>query len=76
MRLSTKSMKPNNLLKWTALLIRFRKKNAMKCRKKTVKHQLEAKKYTITEETMTNSEVQVILIDNEADLLKVQTDPT
>ena len=25
---------------------------------------------------MTNSEVQVILIDNEADLLKVQTDTT
>ena len=43
---------------------------------KTVKHQLEAKKYSITEETTTNSEVQVILIDNEADLLKVQTDPT
>ena len=39
---------------------------------KTVKHQLEAKKYTITEETMTNLGVQVILIDNEADLLKVQ----
>ena len=48
----------------------------MKCHMKTVKHQLEAKKYTITEETMTNSEVQVILIDNEADLLKVQTDQT
>ena len=43
---------------------------------KTVKHQLEAKKYTITEETMTNSEVQVVVIDNEADLLKVQTDPS
>ena len=43
---------------------------------KTVKHQLEAKKYTIIEETMTNSELQVILVDNETDLLKVQTDPT
>ena len=48
----------------------------MKCHMKIVKHQLEAKKYTITEETMTNSEVQVILIDNEADLLKAQTDQT
>ena len=56
--------------------IRFRKENAMKHNTKTVKHQLEAKKYTITEETITNSELQVILVDSEADLLKVQTDPT
>ena len=34
---------------------------------KTVKHQLEAKKYTITEESTEKTEVQVILI--EADLL-------
>ena len=40
--------------------IKFRKENAMKHHMKTVKHQLEAKKYTITEETTTNSEVQVI----------------
>ena len=50
--------------------IRFRKGNAMKHHMKTVKHQLEAKKYTITEEAMANSEIQVILVDNEADLLK------
>ena len=56
--------------------IRFRKENAMKHHMETVKHQLEAKKYTITEEKTTNSEEQMILIDNEADLLKVQTDPT
>ena len=39
----------------------------MKCHMKTVKHQLEAKKYLITEESMEKTEVQVILI--EADLL-------
>ena len=39
----------------------------MKCRMKTVKHQLEAKKYTITKESTEKTEVQVILI--EADLL-------
>ena len=47
--------------------IKFRKKTAMKCHMKTVKHQLEAKKYLITEESMEKTEVQVILI--EADLL-------
>ena len=47
--------------------IKFRKGTAMKCHLKTVKHQLEAKKYTITEESMEKTEVQVILI--EADLL-------
>ena len=39
----------------------------MKLHMKTVKHQLEAKKYTITEELTENTEVQVTLI--EADLL-------
>ena len=39
----------------------------MKHHMKTVKHQLEAKKYLITEESMEKTEVQVILI--EADLL-------
>ena len=38
----------------------------MKCHMKTVKHQLEAKKYLITDESMEKTEVQVILI--EADL--------
>ena len=39
---------------------------------KTIKHQLETKKYTIAEESMEKSEVQVILI--EADLLnEIQT---
>ena len=38
----------------------------MKHHMKTVNHQLEAKKYTITEESMKKTEVQVILI--EADL--------
>ena len=47
--------------------IKFRKETAMKCHMKTVKHQLEAKKYLITEESMEKTEVQVILI--EADLL-------
>ena len=52
--------------------IKFRKENAMKHHMKTVKHQLEAKKYTITEELMEKTEVQVILI--EADLLsEIQT---
>ena len=51
---------------------KFRKENAMKCHMKTVKHQLEAKKYTITEESTEKTEVQVILI--EADLLnEIQT---
>ena len=39
----------------------------MKCHVKTVKHQLEARKYTITEESTEKTEVQVILI--ETDLL-------
>ena len=39
----------------------------MKHHMKTVKHQLEAKKYLITDESMEKTEVQVILI--EADLL-------
>ena len=47
--------------------IKFRKETAMKRHMKTVKHQLEAKKYTITEESTEKMEVQVILI--EADLL-------
>ena len=51
---------------WTSG-IKFREETAMKCHMKTVKHQLEAKKYTITEESMEKTEVQVILI--EADLL-------
>ena len=39
----------------------------MKLHMKTVKHQLEAKKYLITEESTEKTEVQVILI--ETDLL-------
>ena len=39
---------------------------------KTVKHQLEAKKFTISEESTENTEVQVILI--EADLLNETTE--
>ena len=47
----------------------------MKYHMKTVKHQLEAKKYLITEESMEKTEVQVILI--EADLLnEIQTKNT
>ena len=46
----------------------------MKCHMKTVKHQLEAKKYSITDE-LKKTEVQVILI--EADLLnEIQTENT
>ena len=52
--------------------IKFRKENVMKHHMKTVKYQLEAKKYTITEESTEKTEVQVILI--EADLLnEIQT---
>ena len=47
--------------------IMFRKETAMKHHIKTVKHQLEAKKYTITEESIEKKKVQGILI--EADLL-------
>ena len=47
--------------------IKSRKETAMKRHIKTVKHQLEAKKYIITEESIEKTEVQVILI--EADLL-------
>ena len=51
--------------------IKFRKETAMKHHMKTVKHQLEAKKYSITDESK-KTEVQVILI--EADLLnEIQT---
>ena len=50
--------------------IKFRKETAMKCHMKTVKHQLEAKKYTITDEL---KKTEVILI--EADLLsEIQTE--
>ena len=47
--------------------IKFRKETAMKHHMKTVKHQLEAKKYLTTEESVEKTEVQGILI--EADLL-------
>ena len=47
--------------------IKFRKETAMKYHMKTVKHQLEAKKYLITEESVEKTEVKVILI--EANLL-------
>ena len=54
--------------------IKFRKETAMKCHMKTVKHQLEAKKYSITDESK-KIEVQVILI--EAELLnEIQTENT
>ena len=54
--------------------IKFRKEAAMKRHMKTVKHQLEAKKYSITDESK-KIEVQVILI--EADLLnEIQTENT
>ena len=46
--------------------IKFKKETAMKHHMKTVKHQLKAKKYSITDESE-KTEVQVILI--EADLL-------
>ena len=52
--------------------IKFRKETAMKHHMKTVKHQLEAKKYSITDESK-KTELQVILI--EADLLnEIQTE--
>ena len=47
--------------------IKFRKETAMKHHMKTVKHQVEAKKYLITGKSMEKTEVQVIL--TEADLL-------
>ena len=54
--------------------IKFRKETVMKHHMKTVKHQLEAKKYSITDESE-KTEVQVILI--EADLLnEIQTENT
>ena len=54
--------------------IKFRKETARKHHMKTVKHQLEAKKYSITDESK-KTEVQVILI--EADLLnEIQTENT
>ena len=54
--------------------IKFRKETAMKCQMKTLKHQLEGKKYSITDESK-KTEVQVILI--EADLLnEIHTENT
>ena len=44
------------------LWCQVQKDTAMKCHMKTVKHQLEAKKYTITDESTDKTEVQVILI--------------
>ena len=52
--------------------IKFRKETAMKHHMKTIKHQLEAKKFTISEESTENTEVQVILI--EANLLNETTE--
>ena len=48
---------------------------------KTVKHQLEARKFTIPDEEPMDDDVHLILIDQETDLSKLQfqldpTDPT
>ena len=48
--------------------IRFRKEIQMKRHMKTVKHQLEAKKYTIPDEDAAETEVQLILLNPETDM--------
>ena len=47
----------------------------MKRHMKTVKHELEARKFTIPEEEPMNDEVHLILLDPETDLSKLQPDP-
>ena len=57
--------------------IKFRKEAQMKRHMKTVKHELEARKFTIPEEEPMDDDVHLILIDQETDLsqLQFQLDP-
>ena len=61
--------------------IKFRKEAQMKRHMKTVKHELEARKYTIPDEEPMEEDVHLILIDQETDLSQLhfqldRTDPT
>ena len=55
--------------------IKFRKEAQMKRHMKTVKHELEARKFTIPEEEPMDNEVHLILLDPETDLSKLQFQP-
>ena len=57
--------------------IRFRKEAQMKRHMKTVKHELEAKKFIIPDEEPVDDEVHLVLIDQVTDLsqLQIQLDP-
>ena len=52
--------------------IRFRKEAQMKRHMKTVKHELEAKKFIIPDEEPVDDEVHVVLIDQVTDLSQLQ----
>ena len=52
--------------------IKFRKEAQMKRHMKTVKHELEARKFIIPEEEPMDDEVHLIIIDQETDLSKQQ----
>ena len=57
--------------------IRFRKEAQMKRHMKTVKHELEAKKFIIPDEEPVDDEVHIVLIDQATDLsqLQIQLNP-
>ena len=52
--------------------IKFRKEAQMKRHMKTVKHQLEAKKFIIPDEEPVDDEVHLVLIDQATDLSQLQ----
>ena len=58
--------------------IKFRKEAQMKRHMKTVKHELEARKFTIPDEEPMDDDIHLILINQETDLsqLQFQLDPT
>ena len=55
--------------------IKFRKEAQMKRHMKTVKHQLEAKKFIIADEEPVENEVHLVLIDPATDLSQLQPNP-
>ena len=52
--------------------IKFRREAQMKRHMKTVKHQLEAKKFTIPDEEIIENEVQLLILNPETDVSKIQ----
>ena len=55
--------------------IKFRKEAQIKRHMKTVKHKLEATKFTIPDEELVENEVHLVIIDSETDLSQLQLNP-